>query len=127
MVWAITLPDIIYVLLSITLPDNITLISAAIFVEQFGYGFGFTAYMLFMLYFCQTGGQQSNQTSHYAICTGFMALSMMLPGMVAGYLQQWLGYTAFFILVMVCCLLTVVVARIVKIDPEFGKKQTSNP
>ena len=121
MVWAITLPDIIYVALSIMLPQNIVLISAAIFIEQFGYGFGFTAYMLFMLYFCQDSGK--NQTSHYAICTGFMALSMMLPGMVAGYLQQWLGYTAFFVLVMVCCLLTVVVARIVKIDPEFGKKK----
>ena len=106
------------------LPSNIFVISTAIFVEQFGYGFGFTAYMLFMLYFCQTGDNtKNNQTSHYAICTGFMALSMMLPGMVAGYLQQWLGYTAFFILVMACCLLTVVVARIVKIDPQFGVKQ----
>ena len=124
MVWAITLPDIIYVFLSIMLPSNIFVISTAIFVEQFGYGFGFTAYMLFMLYFCQTGDNtKNNQTSHYAICTGFMALSMMLPGMVAGYLQQWLGYTAFFILVMACCLLTVVVARIVKIDPQFGVKQ----
>ncbi|MDO4951563.1 MAG: MFS transporter [Bacteroidales bacterium] len=121
MVWAITLPDLIYVVLSIMLPQNIILISSAIFIEQFGYGFGFTAYMLFMLYFCQDSGK--NQTSHYAICTGFMALSMMLPGMVAGYLQQWLGYTAFFILVMVCCLLTVAVARIVKIDPSFGKKE----
>ncbi|MBP5361403.1 MAG: MFS transporter [Bacteroidaceae bacterium] len=139
MVWAITLPDIIYVFLSILMPSNIFVISAAIFVEQFGYGFGFTAYMLFMLYFCQTDNSQepraksqeskargaNNQTSHYAICTGFMALSMMLPGMVAGYLQQWLGYTAFFILVMVCCLLTVVVARIVKIDPQFGVKNNN--
>lgn len=133
MVWAITLPDIIYVFLSVMMPSNIFVISTAIFVEQFGYGFGFTAYMLFMLYFCQTGnGRKSgvesqesrtnNQTSHYAICTGFMALSMMLPGMVAGYLQKWLGYTAFFILVMACCLLTVIVARIVKIDPQFGVK-----
>ena len=121
MVWAITLPDLIYVVLSIMLPQNIILISSAIFIEQFGYGFDFTAYMLFMLYFCQDSGK--NQTSHYAICTGFMALSMMLPGMVAGYLQQWLGYTAFFILVMVCCLLIVAVARIVKIDPSFGKKE----
>ncbi|MBQ7743018.1 MAG: MFS transporter [Bacteroidaceae bacterium] len=130
MVWAITLPDIIYVFLSIMLPSNIFVISTAIFVEQFGYGFGFTAYMLFMLYFCQTSApdaaQNNNQTSHYAICTGFMALSMMLPGMVAGYLQQWLGYTAFFILVMVCCLLTVIVARIVKIDPQFGVKKKNN-
>lgn len=119
MVWAITLPDVIYVLMSMFLPSNIMLISAAIFVEQFGYGFGFTAYMLFMLYFCQ--GQ--NQTSHYAICTGFMALSMMLPGMFAGYLQEWLGYTTFFILVFISCILTVIVARIVKIDPEFGVKK----
>ena len=127
MVWAITLPDIIYVFLSIIMPSNIFVISTAIFVEQFGYGFGFTAYMLFMLYFCQTGDNtKNNQTSHYAICTGFMALSMMLPGMVAGYLQQWLGYTAFFILVMACCLLTVIVARIVKIDPQFGVKNNKH-
>lgn len=119
MVWAITLPDIIYVVLSITLPQNIAMISGAIFIEQFGYGFGFTAYMLFMLYFCQG----KNQTSHYALCTGFMALSMMLPGMFAGYLQQWLGYTMFFVVVMACCALTVIVSCIVKIDPEFGKKK----
>ncbi|MCH5178913.1 MAG: MFS transporter [Prevotellaceae bacterium] len=124
MVWAITLPDIIYVFLSILLPSNILIISAAIFIEQFGYGFGFTAYMLFMLYFCQSCPEEGSgsQTSHYAICTGFMALSMMLPGMFAGYLQQWLGYTWFFALVMLCCLLTIFVARIVNIDPDFGKK-----
>ena len=125
MVWAITLPDIIYVLLSIFLPSGIAVVSIAIFIEQFGYGFGFTAYMLFMLYFCQSAPKQGSgsETSHYAICTGFMALSMMLPGMAAGYLQQWLGYTFFFALVMLCCLLTVAVASIVKIDPDFGKKQ----
>ena len=122
MVWAITLPDVIYVLLSLFLPTNIIIISTAIFIEQFGYGFGFTAYMLFMLYFCQQGDNPRAQTSHYAICTGFMALSMMLPGMFAGYLQKWLGYPAFFILVIICCLLTVLVARIVKIDPSFGVK-----
>lgn len=125
MVWAITLPDIIYVLLSIFLPSNIFIISSAIFIEQFGYGFGFTAYMLFMLYFCQSCPEEgsASQTSHYAICTGFMALSMMLPGMFAGYLQQWLGYTWFFALVMLLCAVTFAVTAFIKIDPNFGKKQ----
>lgn len=119
MVMAITIPDAIYVVLSILLPQDLWIISSAIFVEQFGYGFGFTAYMLFMLYFCQG----EHQTSHYALCTGFMALSMMLPGMIAGYVQQWLGYPVFFVVVMVCCVLTVVVSATVKIDPQFGVKK----
>lgn len=122
MVWAITLPDLVYVGLSVFLPHNIWLISAAIAIEQFGYGFGFTAYMLFMLYFCQG----ENQTSHYAICTGFMALSMMLPGMFAGMLQQYLGYTTFFILVVICTSLTFIVAAMINIDPSFGKKTTQS-
>lgn len=119
MVCAITLPDIIYVFFSLYQPQNFWLISAGICIEQFGYGFGFTAYMLYMLYFCQG----RNQTSHYAICTGFMALSMMLPGMFAGHLQQAVGYTHFFIIVMACTLLTFLVAALVKIDPQFGKKE----
>ncbi len=122
MVWAISLPDIVYVVLSWWHVQDIWLVSAAICVEQFGYGFGFTAYMLFMLYFCQG----KNQTSHYAICTGFMALSMMLPGMFAGKLQELMGYTPFFILVMVCTMVTFAVSAFVKIDPKFGIKDTAS-
>lgn len=84
MVWSITLPDLVYVYLSYFQSTNFLLINAMVFIEQFGYGFGFTAYMLFLLYYSQ--GEQ--QTSHYAFCTAFMALSMMLPGAVAGELQE---------------------------------------
>ena len=122
MVWAITIPDLIYVFLSITQTSNFLVICTCIFIEQFGYGFGFTAYMLYMLYF----SQGKSETAHYAICTAFMALSMMLPGMVAGWLEDTVGYINFFIIVMICCLFTVAVARLVKIDPSFGiKKQDS--
>lgn len=120
MVWAISLPDIVYVYLSYTQPESLWIIHSCIFVEQFGYGFGFTAYMLYLIYYAQ-GAQQ---TAHYAICTAFMALGMMLPGMVAGELQEYMGYTNFFIWVMVCCAATFGVAALLKIDPEFGKKQS---
>ena len=118
MVMAITLPDIVYVYLSYAMPTNLFVISTGIFIEQFGYGFGFTAYMLYLIYY----SQGEHKTSHYAICTAFMALSMMLPGLVAGALQDAVGYRAFFIIVMVCCAMTYVVAALLNIDPEFGKK-----
>jgi PAT family beta-lactamase induction signal transducer AmpG len=100
-------------------PHNIALISACVFLEQFGYGFGFTAYMLFLMYFCEG----SHKTSHYAICTGFMALSMMIPGFWAGALQERIGYVKFFWWVMLCCIATIAVAMIVKVDPNYGKAQ----
>ena len=122
MVWSISVPDLVYVYLSLAQPDSMLIISGCIFVEQLGYGFGFTAYMLYMLYF----SQGESETSHYAICTAFMAASMMIPGMFAGILQEAVGYPTFFIIVVFCCLLTVAVARMVKIDPSFGiKKPTS--
>lgn len=118
MVWAISLPDLVYVYLSYAQPDSLVLINSCIFVEQFGYGFGFTAYMLYLIYFANG----SHKTSHYAICTAFMALGMMLPGMIAGWMQETLGYQLFFIWIMVCTLATFGVTALLKIDPEFGKK-----
>jgi len=116
----LTLPCAVYVYMSIVQPTNFWIISACVAFEQFGYGFGFTAYMLYMIYF--SNGEF--KTSHYAICTAFMALSMMIPGMLAGYIWKWIGgYTNFFILVMLCCLVTVAVTFIVKVDPEYGKKE----
>ena len=118
---AITLPDLAYVYLAYTQPDNLYIINACVFIEQFGYGFGFTAYMLYLMYF----SEGSRQTSHYAICTGFMALGMMLPGMGAGWLQEQLGYRLFFVFAMVCCLVTAIVTFFVRrtIDPQYGIKQ----
>ena len=120
MVWSISLPDLIYVYLSLVQPDSLWIVSGCIFVEQFGYGFGFTAYMLYMLYF----SQGKSETSHYAICTAFMAASMMIPGMFAGILQEAVGYPVFFIIACLCCFLTVFVARLIKVDPSFGIKQS---
>ena len=85
--------------------QSVCYLNRAIAIEQFGCGFGFTAYMLYMMYF----SEGEFKTSHYAICTAFMALSMMIPGMFAGYIQEAIGYTDFFWLVMICCFATVVV------------------
>ena len=119
MVWAISLPDLVYVYLSYIQPDSLYLINICIFIEQFGYGFGFTAYMLYLIYFADG----EHKTAHYAICTAFMALGMMIPGMAAGWLQEQMGYTHFFIWIMICCVITFGVTALLKIDPEFGKKK----
>lgn len=115
-----TLPCLSFVYLAVFQPTNFVLICIAIAIEQFGYGFGFTAYMLYMMYF----SEGEFKTSHYAFCTCFMALSMMIPGMFAGYLQEWLGYQGFFWMVIVCCIAPLLITFISKnkIDPEYGKK-----
>ena len=119
MVCAITLPDLVYVYLSYVQPEGLGIVNVCIFVEQFGYGFGFTAYMLYLIYFSE--GQ--HKTAHYAMCTGIMALGMMLPGMMAGWLQETIGYRHFFVWTIICCLVTFAVCAFLKIDPEFGKKK----
>ena len=118
MVWAISLPDIVYVYLAYTQPDNLAIISSCLFVEQFGYGFGFTAYMLFLIYYARG----SHETAHYAIATAFMATGMMLPGMLSGVMQEWMGYRGFFLWIMACCAVTFIVSAFLKIDKDFGKK-----
>ena len=118
MVIAISLPDIVYVYMSMALPNDITIISSCIFIEQLGYGFGFTAYTLYMIYFAQG----KYPTAHFAISTAFMSLGMMLPGMISGKIQEWLGYEHFFIWVMICTIVTFSVSALIKIDTQFGKK-----
>ena len=118
MVWAISLPDIVYVYLSYVQPTSLMLVNTCVFIEQFGYGFGFTAYMLYLIYFADG----EHKTAHYAICTAFMALGMMIPGMAAGWLQEVMGYQGFFIWIMICTLATFGVTALLKIDPQFGKK-----
>ena len=119
MVCAITLPDLVYVYMSYALPDSLFVVNVCVFIEQFGYGFGFTAYMLYLILY----SQGTFKTSHYALCTAFMALSMMIPGLFAGALQEAVGYKHFFIIVMACCAVTFIVTSFLKIDPEFGKKK----
>ena len=120
MALALALPCSVYLYMALAQPSDIATIYFCVALDQFGYGFGFTAYMLYMIYFSQ--GEYS--TSHYAVCTAFMALSMMVPGFFAGMLQESLGYTGFFVLVMVCCLATVAVTALLpsRIDPKFGRK-----
>lgn len=118
-VCAITLPDIVYVYLSVAQPDSLWLISTCLFIEQFGYGLGFTALTLYMLYY----SQGEFKTSHYAICTGLSYLGLMLPGMVSGWIKDAVGYKTFFVLVMFFCIITFAVTAFIKIDPEFGKKK----
>ena len=116
-----TLPCLTFVYLSMAQPTSIAVISTCVFIEQFGYGFGFTAYMLFMIFV----SEGEFKTSHYALCTAFMALSMMIPGFFAGWLQQSLGYVGFFWMVMACCIATVAVTVIVrtKVPAEYGKSK----
>jgi len=130
MALSLTLPCAFYCGLAIAQPENFTLICTAVGLEQFGYGFGFTAFMLYLIYF----SQGESKTSHYAFCTAFMALGMMLPGMAAGWLHEVMsglpisagpgpaGYVNFFWLVMLSCVATFAVCLNVKIDPSFGKK-----
>lgn len=106
MALAINLPDVLYVYLAAALPDDIGLITACVAIEQAGYGFGFTAYTLFLI----RVAAGRHPAAHYAIGTAFMALGMMLPGMPAGWIEERLGYTLFFIWVCLCTLPGIVAA-----------------
>lgn len=117
MALAITLPNAAYLFLSIVQPENFLWVNVAVAVEQFGYGFGFTAYMLYLIYF----SDGEHKTAHYSICTGFMALGMMLPGMAAGWIQEQLGYQNFFIFIMIATIPTLLLIPFMKVDKEFGK------
>ena len=120
MALAMTLPCLSFVYLSVFLPTNMVYIAIAIAIEQFGYGFGFTAYMMYMMFF----SEGEFKTSHYAICTSFMALSMILPGLVAGYIQEAIGYENFFWMVICCSAATFLVTFLARriVDANYGKK-----
>ena len=118
MAWSMSLTCLTFVYLALAQPSAIWEIYLCVFVEQFGYGFGFTAYMLYLIYF--SAGRF--KTAHYSICTGFMALGMMLPGMAAGWITDHFSYVAFFIWTMVCCVATIGVCYLIHVDKNFGKK-----
>lgn len=122
MALAITIPNAAFLIMAIYQPESFVWINIAVAAEQFGYGFGFTAYMLYMIYF----SQGEHKTAHYSICTGFMALGMMLPGMIAGWIQEQMGYVDFFILIMIATIPTLIIIPFIKIDKDFGrsKKET---
>lgn len=119
--WPMTLSMLLtiatFIYLSFSQTESLLVINICVFIEQFGYGFGFTAYMLYLMYYAD--GEQ--KTAHYAICTGFMALGMMIPGMFAGWLQELLGYNHFFVWVMICSIIPVIAVALLKVDPNYGK------
>jgi PAT family beta-lactamase induction signal transducer AmpG len=118
MVIIMHLPDAVFIYLSYARPENLHLTAACVALEQFGYGFGFTAYMLYMIYIARG----PHPTAHYAICTGFMALGLMVPGLWSGKLQELLGYQHFFIWVMLATIPGFLVTALIPLDAEFGRK-----
>ena len=110
MALSLALPCAVYLFMALTQPSSLWTVGACVVFDQFGYGYGFTAYTVYMMRFAEG----PLKTSHYAICTGFMALSMLLPGAVAGYLQESLGYVGFFTMVMICCIATVSVTLLAR-------------
>jgi PAT family beta-lactamase induction signal transducer AmpG len=118
MVLIMHLPDAAFVYLAYVQPANFAAINVCVALEQFGYGFGFTAYLLYMIYIARG----KHETAHYAICTGFMALGMMLPGMFSGWLQDLIGYQHFFVWVMLATIPGFLVAAFAPLDAEFGRK-----
>lgn len=119
MAWSMSLTCLTFIYLSYAQDHSLLTVNICVFIEQFGYGFGFTAYMLYLIYF----SEGEHKTAHYAICTGFMALGMMLPGMAAGWLQETIGYRHFFVWTIICCAATIAVCAFIKIDPNFGRKK----
>ena len=121
MVCFMHLPNALYIWLAWAQPSSLWPINTIVAFESFGYGLGFTAYLMVMIF----AAQGPYKTAHYALCTGAMALGYMLPGMWAGYLQELVGYTTFFILVLIFVLPGVLFIPFLKIDPNFGIREES--
>ena len=122
MMLALNLPNLCYALLAIFNLDNLPAVVTTVVLEQFGYGFGFAAFLIYLIYIAE--GRY--KTSHYAIATGFMALGMMLPGMISGYVQEWLGYSGFFIWVVLAAIPSFVILRFIYYPADYGKKNTAD-
>ncbi len=122
MLIAINLPNTVYIYLSYAMPESFLLVNLAVAVEQFGYGFGFTAYMLYMIYV----SDGEHKTAHFAITTGFMALGMMIPGMLSGWLQELIGYQHFFIWVILATIPAFIITKFVPLDATFGMKKEAS-
>ena len=120
MVLSLNLPNILYAVLATTDTTNIYAVTATVIFEKFGYGFGFAAFLMYLIYIADG----KSKTSHYAIATGFMALGMMLPGMISGYIQQWLGYDGFFVWVVIAALPALLLLKFISYPADFGKKTT---
>lgn len=122
MVLSLNLPNILYAILAMTKTTSIYAVTATVVFEKFGYGFGFAAFLMYLIYIADG----KSKTSHYAIATGFMALGMMLPGMISGYIQQWLGYGGFFVWVVIAALPALFLLKFIKYPADFGKKTANS-
>jgi PAT family beta-lactamase induction signal transducer AmpG len=122
MLLAIHLPDAVFIWLAYAQPKNLFAIGTGVVIEQFGYGFGFTALLLYMIYIARG----EHRTAHYAICTGFMALGLHLPAAWSGWLQERLGYANFFVWVILATIPSFIVAMKIPLDAEFGKRTRAN-
>lgn len=120
MVISLNLPNVLYAILAMTKTTSVYAVTGTVILEKFGYGFGFAAFLMYLIYI----SEGKSKTSHYAIATGFMALGMMLPGMVSGYMQQWLGYGGFFVWVVIAALPALFLVNFIKYPADFGKKST---
>ena len=120
MVISLNLPNVLYAVLAMTKTTSVYAVTATVVLEKFGYGFGFAAFLMYLIYI----SEGKSKTSHYAIATGFMALGMMLPGMISGFMQQWLGYGGFFIWVVIAALPALFLVNFIKYPADFGKKST---
>lgn len=118
MLLAIHVPDAVFIYLAYAQPESVAIIQACVVAEQFGYGFGFTAMVLYMMYL----SRGEHRTAHYAICTGFMALGMMVPGMWSGWLEDLIGYRHFFTWVIVATIPSFVVALWIPLEASYGRK-----
>ena len=117
MLISLNAPNALYALLAVTGTTNVFAVTGTVIVEQFGYGFGIAGFMVYLIYVAEG----NSKTSHYALATGFMALGMMLPGLISGFMQEWLGYGGFFIWVVIAALPAFVILRYVKYPADFGR------
>ena len=122
MLLALNLPNLLYALLAWTGEKSLWAVSGTVILEQFGYGFGFAAFLIYLIYI----SQGPYKTAHYALATGFMALGMMLPGMASGFIQESLGYPGFFLWVVAAALPSLILLKYIRYPRDFGKKSAEN-
>lgn len=122
MVLSLNIPNAFYAFLAITKTSHLAAVITTVVLEQFGYGFAIAGFMVYLIYIAEG----ASKTSHYALATGFMALGMMLPGLISGYVQEWLGYDGFFIWVVLAALPSIILLRYIEYPPDFGKKGARN-
>lgn len=120
MVLSLNIPNAFYAFLAFTKTTSLAAVVTTVVLEQFGYGFAIAGFMVFLIYIAEG----MSKTSHYAIATGFMALGMMLPGLISGYMQEWLGYDGFFIWVVLAAIPSLILLKYIKYPPDYGKKAT---